>query len=553
MDLRKFYSENLFNATEDLFKTQLNVPLKTNTSASLQINQILQDKYRNLSPFNNVTELYFSGLIDNSIFQKSPSEKVTDAETVLDNVAPADGFALFALKLDKKPTRTEITEITRAFNMRSKAMPVMVLLQYETMISLALPERLLYEQSWRTGAKVGTVIILRNIDTQNTHAGHLRILENLANHNARNFNELHNAWLKVLNIKTLNEDFYYSLAGKYSKDGNLIVEGWYQKCFNNIDINLKAASRVLGKQIEDELKPQAVIRIIIRMMFIWFMKEKGLIANKFFEKSVVDDFLNNENTYYNAILQNLFFAVLNKKIDERRFRKENPEQPSNPEENEHGIFDVMRYKRYFKDGKANEFLALTRQIPFVNGGLFQCHDYKFTGKDETGEFNCRNNYLIDAFSETKPAKVSDDVMFSLIELFNSYVWTIEESTPEEQDIALDPELLGTVFENIIGAYNPESKENARKSSGSFYTPKPIVDYICRESFKKTLKTKFPDKVEQIDDLIDNNEDKLDFPNKNNLLAAITSLKVLDPACGSGAFPMGMFNLMVRTIEKLQEH
>jgi hypothetical protein len=213
----------------------------------------------------------------------------------------------------------------------------------------------------------------------------------------------------------------------------------------------------------------------------------------------------------------------------------------------------MRFKRYFKDGKAEEFLNETKKIPFVNGGLFACHDYKFTGKDETGEWNKKNNYLIDAFSETKPAQINENVMFELIELFNSYVWTIEESTPDEQDIALDPELLGTIFENLIGFYNPETKENARKQTGSFYTPKEIVDYMCRESFKETLKTRFPDLSADIDNLVENNEGKLDFPDRKKLQEAIKSLKILDPACGSGAFPMGMFNLMVRTIEKLQEH
>jgi Alw26I/Eco31I/Esp3I family type II restriction m6 adenine DNA methyltransferase len=123
----------------------------------------------------------------------------------------------------------------------------------------------------------------------------------------------------------------------------------------------------------------------------------------------------------------------------------------------------------------------------------------------------------------------------------------------EQDIALDPELLGTIFENLIGFYNPETKENARKQTGSFYTPREIVDYMCSESLKESLKTRFPNLHTQIDRLIDRNEDYLNFPEKNKLLAAITDLKILDPACGSGAFPMGMFNLMVRTVEKLQEH
>jgi hypothetical protein len=346
----------------------------------------------------------------------------------------------------------------------------------------------------------------------------------------------------VLDINVLNKDFYKKL-----------VE-WYAKCFADIQIDLSAASRILNKKIEEELKPQAVIRIIVRMMFIWFMKEKGLIFDKFFKRDFVEQFLTKEDAYYNAILQNLFFAVLNKKIDERRFRKNNPNNKYNAEENEHGVFDVFRYRSFFKEGKADEFLELTKIIPFVNGGLFQCHDYKFTGKDEvTNEYNKDKNYLIDGFSESKRAKISNSVIFELIDLFGSYVWTIEESTPTEQDIALDPELLGTVFENLIGFYNPETKENARKQTGSFYTPREIVDYMCRESLKEALKTKFPNLHAQINDLIDKNEDQLNFPDKNNMLAAITNLKILDPACGSGAFPMGMFMLMVHTIEKLQQH
>ncbi|MDR2344885.1 MAG: Eco57I restriction-modification methylase domain-containing protein, partial [Planctomycetaceae bacterium] len=399
-------------------------------------------------------------------------------------------------------------------------------------------------QEWREGEKVGKVIILRDINTDNPHTGHLRILQDLANHNARNFNELHKKWLEVLDVNILNKGFYKRL-----------VE-WYTKCFNDIKINLTAASKILEKDIENELKPQAVIRVIVRMMFIWFMKEKGLIKDLFFKKDFAKRYLKSQDVYYNAVLQNLFFAVLNKKIDERRFRKNNPKNKYDVQSNDYGLFDVFRYKEFFKDENiANEFVKLTKTVPFVNGGLFQCHDYKFSGIDETAnEQNTNKNYIIDGFSDNpkERAKISDEIIFELLDLFNSYVWTIEESTPSEQDIALDPELLGTVFENLIGFYNPETKENARKQTGSFYTPREIVDYMCRESLKETLKTKFPDLHSQIDDLIDNNEDQLNFPNKNKMLAAITNLKILDPACGSGAFPMGMFLLTVRTIEKLQE-
>ncbi|MDR0750927.1 MAG: Eco57I restriction-modification methylase domain-containing protein, partial [Tannerellaceae bacterium] len=559
MDLNIFNNSNLYEAIVDFF-AKLNIPLNSNTTLNLNLqNVVLGENYKNREPFTNVTDTYFAGRIDDSIFQASLYDNKISYEDSEKVSANYSGLRLFALKLNKKPTRSEISELTRAFNRKSLAMPVALALQYDKYISLALPERFLYKQSWRQGEKVGKTIILRDINTEKPHRGHIDILKKLSEHKAHNFNELNEAWKKVLDIKTLNDEFYYALAGKYDKTGKLIVEGWYQKCFDDIKIDLTKASRILGKDIDNELRPQVVIRIIVRMMFIWFMKQKGLIANIFFEKSIVNNFLKNENIYYNAILQNLFFAVLNKKIDERRFRKENPKQPFNPEENEHGVFDVMRYKRYFKDGKAEEFLALVKQIPFVNGGLFQCHDYKFTGKDETGELNRKNNYLIDAFSETKPAKVSDDVMFSLIDLFNSYVWTIEESTPEEQDVALDPELLGTVFENIIGVYNPESKENARKSSGSFYTPKAIVDYMCRESLRETcLNCDFSDSPDYddykayVNFLFDGKEEN--HTNHENhikiIVQTITDLKILDPACGSGAFPVGMFNLIIKILGKI---
>ncbi|AEF81228.1 Eco57I restriction-modification methylase domain-containing protein [Leadbettera azotonutricia] len=347
-------------------------------------------------------------------------------------------------------------------------------------------------------------------------------------------------------VEVLNKEFYNKLAS------------WYDIALNDIKIDLSMASKILDKKIDDELKPQAVIRIIIRLMFIWFMKEKGLIESGFFTREFNAKFLKHENVYYNAVLQNLFFAVLNKKINERRFRKQDNANHYDPQKNDYGISDVFRFKDFFKDGKADEFIEKTRNIPFVNGGLFTCHDYKFSGLDIiSNKKNIEQNYIIDGFSDNpkERVKLSDSVIFQLIDLFTDYAFTIEENTPHDIVVALDPELLGTVFENLIGAYNPETKQiaNDRKNTGSFYTPREIVDYMCKESLKESLKNRFPNLTDSINKLIDEHEDKLDFPQKNKIISAITDLKILDPACGSGAFPMGMFNLMVRTIEKLQEH
>jgi hypothetical protein len=518
---------------------------------SLSAKKLLAEQYRkNFDDphFPKIKELYFSGIVDKSIFEtklfKNDAYTIDDAQSIIARTETYEGLMIFALQLDCRPTRTQIADLSRAFNRKLSTVPVALLLKYDHFISFALPERFLYKQSWRKGEKIGKVIILRDIDTLKTHTGHLRILQDLKNHNAKNYSELHEAWLNVFDVTVLNKDFYKKLVD------------WYAKCFADIQINLISASRILDKKIEEELKPQAVIRVIVRLMFIWFMKEKGLIKDEFFKREFAKQFLKKNDVYYNAVLQNLFFAVLNKKIDERRFRKHDPQHYYDPQKNDYGIADVFRYRDFFQTGKADEFLKLTNTIPYVNGGLFVCHDFKFSGQDsQTNKKNTAGNYIIDGFSDNKNdrAKISDKVIFELIDLFSSYVWTIEESTPLEQDIALDPELLGTVFENLIGFYNPETKENARKQTGSFYTPREIVDYMCHESLKETLKTKFPQLHSQIDDLIDNNEDKLNFPNKNSIVAAITDLKILDPACGSGAFPMGMFMLMVRTIEKLQEH
>ncbi|GMO37673.1 MAG: hypothetical protein Ta2B_17380 [Termitinemataceae bacterium] len=344
-------------------------------------------------------------------------------------------------------------------------------------------------------------------------------------------------------VEVLNREFYALLVA------------WYDKALDDIQLDLAQASKILGKKIDDELKPQAVIRVIIRLLFMWFMKEKGLIDKSFFTQEFKTEYLKNENTYYNAVLQNLFFAVLNKKIGERRFRKKDTSNRYDPQKNDYGICDVFRFKDFFKDGKADSFLELTRKIPFVNGGLFTCHDYKFSGIDTaTNKRNVEQNYIIDGFSDNPKdrAKISDKVIFELIELFTTYAFTIEENTPSDVVVALDPELLGTVFENLIGTYNPETKESARKATGSFYTPREIVDYMCKESLKVALASKLPHLREQIADIIESSEDHFDFPCRNDLVAAITSLKILDPACGSGAFPMGMFTLMVKTVEKLQE-
>ena len=144
--------------------------------------------------------------------------------------------------------------------------------------------------------------------------------------------------------------------------------------------------------------------------------------------------------------------------------------------------------------------------------------------------------------------------------FSAYKFTIVENTPIDQEIALDPELLGKVFENLLASYNEETKTTARKQTGSFYTPRPIVDYMVDGSLKAHLTTvlgtehRMPkeDALAGLDILFAYTEKECPFEGDevDTLIRAIDTCKVLDPACGSGAFPMGMLHKLVYILAKL---
>lgn len=140
----------------------------------------------------------------------------------------------------------------------------------------------------------------------------------------------------------------------------------------------------------------------------------------------------------------------------------------------------------------------------------------------------------------------------IIDILNRYDFTIDENTPTDQEVALDPELLGLVFENLLASYNPETQSTARKESGSFYTPRPIVDYMVVESLSHYLAHKTAMDKELIKPLfLDTDDQPLEQEaDRTKVIDAISELKIIDPACGSGAFPMGTLQKMVHALAKL---
>ncbi len=348
---------------------------------------------------------------------------------------------------------------------------------------------------------------------------------------------------EAFSVEKLTKEFYNELFA------------WYQWAISD-EVGITFPNDTNTSE-DDRIKlEEQIIRLITRLLFVWFIKQKKLVPNTLFDtdklSKILKDFNSNDKnngSYYNAILQNLFFATLNKEVNEREFAKLKSRD----------IKTRYRYEEMFNLSQ-NQIIELFKPIPFLNGGLFECLDKE----DVNGV-----KYFLDGFSRnpTKAANgnfrhrafIPNAVFFDedkgIIPLLKRYNFTVEENAPNEVQVALDPELLGKVFENLLGAFNPETKETARKQSGSFYTPREIVEYMVTESLATYLTNHLP-KISKttIQQLLQEEELPTDLKENIALCKQISNtlrkIKILDPACGSGAFPMGILNKLVHTLEKL---
>lgn len=378
-------------------------------------------------------------------------------------------------------------------------------------------------------------------------------------------------------VEALTKEFYRELSD------------WYFWAIDHVHFPSEPENGDPDKLAEH--KSKNVIRLLTRLLFVWFLKQKRLIPDEFFneeyiEKNLLKGFNPNQkqglgfyktldSKYYKAILQNLFFAMLNCPITpqskedtrERGFRKKD-----NWGQHRDANF-LMRYEELFKDPKL--FLSLANStIPFLNGGLFDCLDEK----------SAQPPVYIDGFSDNlvKPHKliVPDFLFFGekegkgvdlsgqygdkkkksvnikgLIDILSTYNFTIVENTPIDQEVSLDPELLGKVFENLLASYNPETKSTARKQTGSFYTPREIVQYMVDESLIAYLKNEVGEELEpEYRKLMKYTDDEicLSQSQKEEIIKALFRCNIIDPACGSGAFPVGILQQMVHILRNIDQ-
>lgn len=289
------------------------------------------------------------------------------------------------------------------------------------------------------------------------------------------------------------------------------------------------------------------------------MKARGIIPERLFEVKEIKSILNDElepesSSYYLAILQNLFFATLNTPVQERQFRKDDIRRGYNPDYMNHGVF---RHHALVKDPSIFEELFAT--IPFLNGGLFECLDmHKKDKSNPTGK-----EIRIDGFSDVKEKQPifpnrflfnEEQQNLGIINILKTFHFTVDENSPVDAEVALDPELLGNIFENLLSSYNPETAQSARKATGSYYTPREIVQYMCRQSLFHYLQTRTSvacDKLEHIVSFSEQILEDLTDSEKEEIVRALLTIKILDPACGSGAFPMGMLHHIVWILQKIE--
>jgi hypothetical protein len=451
--------------------------------------------------FAEVPQLLFQ-LTWEDLFATSEGPKRVD-NTIMES------YLFFAIRLKQLHySRTALAKITRDLNRFAKQ-PVMVIFTYGEFLTLSIINRRLHQRD-ESRDVLEKVTLIKDISVTNPHRAHLEILADLSydrlkeDRHIDSFVALHEAWQQVLDTRLLNKQFYQELAVLFTR---LVggERGTGKKVVKETGV-LKLPSIT-----DEKIRKEFAVRLLGRLLFCWFLQKKtsdsGLSLVPEAILSVASVTTVRDLDFYHAVLEPLFFETLNKPLADR--------QPA-----------------FQRDDWA--------PIPFLNGGLFEPHVHDFY------DGSCTLNTLI----------VPDDWLTELLTCFERYHFTIEENTPIEVQVAIDPEMLGQIFENLLAEMNPETGETARKATGSYYTPREIVDYMVEESLLAYFSnlTGF----ENLSGLralwsYSNIRNPFNAEDTQKLLSAIETIKILDPACGSGAFPMGILHKLVFILRKLDEN
>ncbi len=312
---------------------------------------------------------------------------------------------------------------------------------------------------------------------------------------ARRFDDVRDAF----SVERLNKTFF---------DG-------YRTHHKNIVRSLatKAATRVFGLEsptdaeemlTEPGYKPARdfVKRMMGRIVFLYFVQRKGWLGAD--PSAKPGEYIGGDKRYvrnvlaargsanvYSGALAPLFFEVLN------------------TDRTAQG--DVCRLS--------------SRRVPYLNSGLFEPE-------------GLRRRARMSPIEQHMQLELNEQALIAFFDFLDEFNFTVDENSPDEGEVGVDPEMLGHIFENLL-------EDNRER--GTFYTPKAVVEFMCKESVLRYLSRRLGERPElerlvRSHDVGNWNDDK-NWVKKHaaDIVEALTSVRVCDPAVGSGAFPMGMLN------------
>lgn len=298
---------------------------------------------------------------------------------------------------------------------------------------------------------------------------------------------------KAFSVEALSDDFFDQYREYYADFVEFITGKRYVK------EGTKWVERVIHKPnyqysdtfgCDDKLVRDYIKKMFGRIVFLYFLQRKGWLDGN--RNYMHDLFVNSDkkDDFLDSVLEPLFFEILN---TDKPYRT-----------------------------AAAKALPGSNNIPYLNGGLFAA--------DEIDELDC---------------KFPESLFSKFFNFLDSYNFTIDENDTDDAEIGIDPEMLGRIFENLL-------EDN--KDKGAFYTPKEIVDYMCRESIIAYLQDeKFTDSGnETIRKFVETYDGaSLSVEQRKYLKDKLKSVKICDPAIGSGAFPMGLVNLLSKLYSALR--
>jgi hypothetical protein len=293
-------------------------------------------------------------------------------------------------------------------------------------------------------------------------------------------------------------------------DISIVNKNFYRDIKAAFDSLITSLSNCKGILTRPEQRAQFAVRLLGRLIFCWFLKKKGIVGSNALSSATVKPYVN----YYHELLEPLFFDVFNTPVDAR------------------------------KSGLPSSI----SELRFLNGGLF-----------EPQADDCQGNFQL---------LISNDWFAGFFgDTMERYNFTVDENSATNAEIAIDPEMLGRIFENLLAEQNPETGSSARSQTGSFYTPREIVDYMVEESLIAYLGNDSVGAIptgrppfggdtgkgeplasplqQCITDFVHTAELSADLKSQApQLLEKLNRLKTIDIAAGSGAFPIGMLQKIV---------